>query len=71
MQVSVAIQRGNMLCFTVELVDRYDGARMSMTVASQAKQRPPWHGIREKPSWRRSQPGIRPDRFLSTLYRLV
>ena len=34
---------------SVKLVDKYDMAKVSTTVASHAKQRPPCHGIRVSP----------------------
>ena len=49
------------LPISVKLVDKYDMAKVSTTVASHAKQRPPCHGIIVSLSGRRSEPGIRPD----------
>ena len=49
---------------SVELVDKYDMVKVSTTVANNAKQRLPCHGMRVSPLGRRSEPGIRPDGFL-------
>ena len=45
----------------VEESSKYETAKVVATVASQAKNFPPFQGMREMPSGRMTEPGINPD----------